>query len=808
MKSFFLNRCPLAAAAALWTGASLASDAGTAASDAFATLAAPAFASLPMYFEPNQGQSGSEARFLARGRGYTFGVMPWGARLALTRTQPVSANPRLAGAARPASTQETRVIEMRFVAAQPAPRMAGGGELPGRVNYFLGNDAAQWRTGVPLYQSVRLESVYPGVDVVFYGAHQQLEYDFVFAPQTDTAQAVVEFSGVDDLSIDGSGELILKVGGEEIRQHRPVLHQTILGKRRPVTGGYRQLGPRRVGFTVGEYDREHALIIDPVVNYATYFGGGGVDVGWQIVIDGTGAAYIAGETTSAELGATTGAFQTNYAGGTTNGGDAFVAKLNPEATGLEFLTYIGGRGNDGALAFALDATGNAYLTGYTDSTNYPTVNALNPKIGGKVDKVTRFPPADAFVTKLNTNGSQVLYSTYLGGESSDQGLGIAVDTNGNAVVVGYCDSTDFPTANPIQPAHGGTRDGFVTAFNAAGSAYLFSTFLGGTNTDLVVGVTLDPAGATLVCGYTFSTNFPVTNALQGQLGMSTNDLGLADAFLARLGGGGTQLVYSTYLGGEGSDYSYRVTADAAGNALLAGWGDSAAFPPTNTTVFLVATDGTNNTTTGLDVFVSKVSPDGALLNAVKFGGTGDDAAVDIELDPIGNVYVTGFTTSPQVPVVGASNAANQTNSGLNDAFIFALNEDFSALRYSLMFGGKVDDFGFGLDVDAAGNAYVVGRTASFDFPAVDGMQPAFAGGLCDAFVARVLQEPMLTTRFSGSNVILSWPAPAPGFKAQTRSDPASGAWLDLLPTPVLSNGVYTVTVPLAGEPAYFRLFRP
>jgi hypothetical protein len=323
-------------------------------------------------------------------------------------------------------------------------------------------------------------------------------------------------------------------------------------------------------------------------------------------------------------------------------------------------------------------------------------------------------------------------------------------------------------------------------------------------------VAVDAAGAVYVCGYTASTNFPVTNAFQTSLntGLPFSEAPFFDAFLVKLAPGGTQTVYSTFVGGEGHDFCYRMAADNAGNAFLAGWGNSAQFPPTNAFAFVVQTNVGTNVVLTTDAFVVSVGPAGSLLNAARYGGTGDDRAVDIRRDAAGNVFVAGFTTSPEVPILGATQPQNRMNAGFTDAFVFSLSPDLATLRYSLMLGGNVDDFAFGMDVEANGLAYVVGKTASLNFPTTGGLQPVFAGGVSDAFVARVLIDPPLTVRIAGSGVDVSWPAPAPGFRLQLSQQSPDGAWLDLLPQPTLTNGTYHLSLPSLEGPAYFRLIRP
>ncbi|PYJ03516.1 MAG: hypothetical protein DME25_12005, partial [Verrucomicrobia bacterium] len=421
--------------------------------------------------------------------------------------------------------------------------------------------------------------LYPGVDWVCYGNQRELEYDLVLAPGAEPGMICFRVNGADQLAIDAQGDLVVQLGDDQLRLLKPHVFQNFGGAQQEIAAAYRLKDQETVAFQVGNYDRRRPLVIDPILSYSSFLGGAGTDTAWDLALDGNGNIYVAGETLSTNLPATANAFQANYHGGFTNaGGDAFVAKFDNLASNLFYLTYLGGSGDDAAVGIAVDATGSAYLTGVTDSTNFPTKFAITnlDHIHGTPEFFTGLYPFDAFVTKLNTNGSALVYSTYLGGDTEDQATAIAVDTNGNAYVTGFTDSTNFPhTVNALQTTLGGASDAFVTRLTASGSNFVYSTYLGGTNDDHGEGIAVAPGGFAFITGFTASTNFPImlTNAFQASLA------GGRDAFAGTLGPLGTNFV-GTYFGGQGNDYGLRIVLDAAGNSYITGSQSGFGFPIT------------------------------------------------------------------------------------------------------------------------------------------------------------------------------------------------------------------------------------
>jgi hypothetical protein len=619
-------------------------------------LAAPAqvrerYGNLPLSFEANHGQSDAKVKFLSRGSGYSLFLTSTEAVLALSQSEADGNRTasRVARGAVRARHRKSAVVRMTLVNANPQSQAAGHDALPGKSNYFIGNDPAKWRTNISTYAKVKYEGVYPGVDLVYYGNQGQLEYDFVVAPGADPHFVTLAFEGAREVHIDARGELVLGVEGGEVRQHKPVIYQEVAGVKREVAGHYVMKGTRQVGFRVAAYDPSRPLIIDPVLVYSTYLGGSAEDSGSGIAVDAAGSAYVTGQTLSIDFPTTAGAPQTTRA----EGPDAFVTKLDSTGSGLVYSTYLGGSISDSAQSIAVDSAGSAIVTGATSSTDFPTTAgaAQTTHAGGELD---------AFVTKLDATGSGLVFSTYLGGSDGQSGRGIAVDGAGSAYVTGYTYSTDFPTTlGAAQTTNAGFADAFVTKLDATGSGLVFSTYLGGIEADVSFGIAVDFAGSAYVTGDTNSTDFPTTaGAAQPTFA------GATDAFVTKLDATGSGLVYSTYLGGSGDagDAGRDIAVDAAGSAYVSGVTSSTDFP---------TTAGAVQTTYGghfFDAFVTKLSSTGsALVYSTYLGGNFDDFLGDIAVDSAGSAYVTGSTDSTNFPTTAG--AVQTTTAGRSDALV-------------------------------------------------------------------------------------------------------------------------------------------
>ncbi len=715
-----------------------------------------AYGKLPLSFEANQGQTGSEVKFLSRGSGYSLFLTANEAVLSLkpSRDRKGAVAPArlqnkpgpLAAARGSDQAPESAVLRMKLAGANPSAQVAGVDELPGKSNYFLGNDPAKWRTNVPTYAKVKYAEVYPGIDLVYYGNQRQLEYDFVVAPGADPQSIRLSFAvsnpsrdsdGAVPLRIDAQGDLIARVGGDEIRLRKPVVYQEVNGERRPVSGGYVFQANNDIRFSLAAYDKTKPLVVDPVLVYATYLGGNDIDVGYGIAVDSSGNAYVTGQTLSTNFPPAN-PFRIANGGGY----DAFVTKLNVSGSALIYSTYLGGSAFDFGQGIAVDSSGNAYVTGETSSTNFPTANAIQTRFGGA--------NTDAFVAKLNAAGSALVYSTYLGGNGQDYGTGIAVDSSGNAYVTGETLSTDFPTANAFQASFGAGK-AFVTKFNAAGSALVYSTYLGGSSGDRGQGIAVDSSGNAFVTGWTRSTDFPTANSFQAR-----NGGGLGDVFVTKFNASGSALVYSTYLGGSGQDISEGIAVDSFGNACVTGYTESTDFPTAN--AFQARYGG------GGDGFVTEFNAAGSTpVYSTYLGGSGVDQGSGVAVDSSGSAYVTGPTSSTNFPT---ANAIQAVLSGSNDAFVMKLNAVGSALVYSTYLGGSGSDGGSGIAVDPSGNAYMTGSTGSTNFPTANAFRSAYGGGVQDAFVAKISDNTQLSNPVPAVSA-LSPPSAAAGGAAFT-----------------------------------------
>lgn len=669
-------------------------------------------ASPPLSFEVNRGQADPEVDFLSRGHGYSLLLSSGGLRLSLA-PQGVARN--VAG---------NSVLRMTLVAANPRPRTTRHEEMPEKVNYLLGNDPARWHTNIPTYAKVGYESVYPGVDLIYYGHREQLEYDFVVAPGRDPKVIALEFEGTTEL--DAAGSLVVRTAsGATVQLHKPFVYQETGDARREVGGAYALLGGGRVGFDVGRYDPSRPLVIDPVVSYSTYLGGTGGEAGRAIAVDKAGNAYVTGETTSTDLPGV-GSLRRVSGGGT----DVFIAKLSADGSRLLYTTYLGGSGADVGYSLTLDASGNIYVTGDTRSTDFPLVKPVQATLGGS---------ADVFVAKLTGDGSQLLYSTYLGGTAGERGLGIAVDASGSACVTGYTQSVDFPTVNALQKAFaGGNADAFVLKLNPAGSALTYSTYLGGGNDrpDIGTGIAADAAGNAYVTGFTNSVEFPTRNPLQPFVGPT-------DVFVTKLDPGGA-LVYSTHLGGKADDEAMAIAVDSSGSAYVTGHTESLDFPTTKgafrtSCVAVAVTIPIGNICSGGDAFISKLSADGSsLLYSTYVNGKQFEVGRGIAVDGNGNAYVTGITSSVDFPV--ASPLQKVYGGGDFDGFLVKVNPAGSALTYATYLGGGDTEAGYGVAVDAAGNVFITGSTGSRNFPLKRPLSSALRGS-SDAFILKIEQTP-------------------------------------------------------------------
>jgi len=701
------------------------------------------FGQLPMVFEPNQGQTDAPVKFLARGSNYGLFLTSNEAVLALHK-----------------SPQQVSVLRMALAGGNSNAELAGDRKLPGKSNYLIGNDPSKWHRNIPQYAEVRYHDVYPGVDLVYYGKQGKLEYDFEVAPNADPKQVGLQFPGIEKLTLDQQGELVIPTRDGQVRMQAPKIYQEVNGQQRPVSGHFALRAANQVGFEIGDYDRSRKLVIDPVLVYSTYLGGSGneacsiitqspfpVSRCPAIAVDAAASAYIAGATTSANFPLSATPYQ-----GTLNGtANLFVTKLDSTGSAIVFSTYIGGNGVDLPGAIVIDASFNVDIAGTTTSSNFPT------QLGYQSAPVSA--GGHAFVTQLSSAGSSLVYSTYLSGSGTETGTGIGIDYRSHVVyVTGATSSPDFPVfPNPgaFQTAPKATNQFFLTSIDtslAGNLSLLYSTYLGGSSPSTGVavggGLAVDINSTTPGVYITGGTNFsdmPAVNSFQPY--RAGDDVFLAKfTFFPKQVNTTPQLTYLTYLGGSGDDIGLGVTVDNSFIAYVTGSTTSTDFgtPLSNGTPAYQATNGG-----ATDAFVAKVQPCTTnctssstvqLLYFTYLGGSGTDVGTDIAVDGVQGARVTGYTNSSNLPVVNPLPTVGSALNGALDAFVARIDTtatSATASSYSVSYlGGSGNDGGTGIAVDPTANVYIAGETASANFPMLTPLQGALSG-TSDAFVTKV-----------------------------------------------------------------------
>jgi hypothetical protein len=661
-------------------------------------------------FEPNHGQADSRVAFVGRGAGYQVALAP---QEAIFRF-------------------EQAMVRMKFLGANSTVQWAGDGEFAGRSHYLRSARAGGSISNVPNFRRVASRDIYPGIDVLYYSRARQFAFDFVISPGANPDAIALAFEGA-DVDVDAEGGITLDTPGRDtLRVGRPTVFQVRGGQRVAVESRFQRHGKNTVRFSLGAYDRAEALVIDPIISYSTYLGGAGDDYARAVAVTPDGAAFATGSTESIDFLSAPG-----WAG--VGNSDVFVVKFARNGEVL-YTTFLGGGDMDRGEGIAVDATGAAFVTGATHSSDFPTLNAFQPDLGGD---------SDAFVAKLHPTGSSLAYSTFLGGSGFDAARGAALDAQGNVVTMGQTLSEDFPMMNARQPWHFGGVEAFVTKVDATGSGLVFSTFHGGSGNDLPFfhqgvticgtpvdapgwGVAIDAFGFIHVAGTTESTDFPLANALQTE-----HKGGLRDAFVSKFYPDGRALIYSTYIGGTGGDSARGLAVDPYGNAYLAGGTKSNDFP--------ITPSAFSNTIVGdYDAFVVKLVPNGSRLAYSTFiGGTDGEGGNGIAVDLFGNVTVVGHTQSADYPVV---DGIGPPSPGGTNLFLTKMNTTGSAVLYSSHLGGNGDEqpcgLNMGIAVDRIGSAYIASGTASPDFPVSAAAQPVLAGGF-DGFLTKVRTEPSI-----------------------------------------------------------------
>ena len=667
-----------------------------------AALISPHSVAPDAYFEANRGQADLSVAFVARGPGYAALLQRNGSAVYRFPAGPLS---------------------IEFPGGHAPTAVAGEQPLASVTNYYRGSDPGEWHPGIPHFECVRFSGIYPGIDLVWRAQGPDLEYEFLAGAGADPSLIRIRFTGASRVSVDGQGNLILETPTGSIRHRRPMAWQEIAGRRQNVEVALRLEG-NSAGFQLGPYDRHWPLRIDPVMAYSTYVGGAGYDAGYAITVDGSGGVYmtgttsstgfpaqgssvnsnwdafvmkfsesgallyttvlasnantsgqaiavdssenvyIAGTTEATNFPATPGAWQTVFGGVA----DAFAAKLN--ATGqLVYASYLGGPGQETGTGIAIDSSGNAYISGYTSSGFPTTPGAAQTLYGGGF--------SDAFLVKLNSLGSTAVYSTLLGGTSTDTAEAVVVDTAGHACIAGYSDSVNLAVIGAVQPFPGGEGDALIACLSADGTAWTMVSYLGGSNLDQAFALAIDESGNLYVAGTSYSSDFPITAGV-----FQPSNAGSYDAFIAKLSPGGASLLYATYLGGNGSDAATAVAVGSTGDVWIGGYTESTNFPLSS--AWQSVAGGS------FDGFVAQLSPDATQLPTASYlGGSGDDRVLGIALDPnTGLVLTTGTTLSSNFPVTPGA-MQDVAPAGMN-AFL----ANISPAAYSI--SGQVTTQGAGL----------------------------------------------------------------------------------------------------------------
>jgi hypothetical protein len=736
------------------------------------------YGNLPLSFEANQGQSDRNVKFLSRGNGYSLFLTAQEAVLALRK--PAASIPRTRaarmtrlglspldlatsssgghaeedGSGQPATTSVTDIVRMQLAGANVHVQPVGTDRLSGTASFFIGNDSSKWHSAVPTFAKVRYEGVYPGIDLVYYGNQRQLEYDFVVAPGASAKAIRLHFAGAKELKLDRSGNLEILAPDGEIAFHKPVIYQTFNGVHRQVAGSFRLLGDNSVGFAPGAYDHSAPLVIDPTLVYSTFLGGSHQDYVVAIAVDAAGAVYVTGLTWSQNFPLTPGAYEAvNEASSTNSVSTAFVSKLNASGTALDYSTYIGGDAiantqfgqGDYGHAIAVDASGDAYIAGWTYSSNFPTTTGAYQT----VNKAAANSAATGFVTKLNSSGTALVYSTYVGGSSYDEPLSLALDAGGDVFISGSTQSSDYPTTSgAFQTVNKSYSQGawnmFVTKLNPTGSGLAYSTYLGGSGeleSDIdglyvILGVAVDASGNAYVAGHSRSTDYPVTASTACQAANNAAANGGTNITFTELNPTGTALVYSTYLGGNSStgDFSEGIVLDSANNAYITGYTYSTDFPVTTGAYQTTNKGAASGGATG---FAAKINPaktgSASLVYSTYLGGSGGDNPFLAAVDSSGDLYIPGTTSSNDFPIT--SNAYQSTRTG-NNAFLAELNPAGSSLLYSTFFGGSGTDGAYQVALGSNSAVYLGGYTSSSNFPITkDAFETTYNSAINTAFVA-------------------------------------------------------------------------
>jgi Beta-propeller repeat/Abnormal spindle-like microcephaly-assoc'd, ASPM-SPD-2-Hydin len=688
--------------------------------------------SSPILFEPNRGQTDARVKFLARGKGYKAFLTSGAMVLSLRPSQAEKAQP-----AADSQPLASTTLQFKLLGAARNPAIVAEDLQPGKINYFIGRDPAKWHTSVPTYSRIRYKNVYPGIDLVYYGSHQQLEYDFAISPGANPGQIQFELTGATQTTLDAEGNLVLQTGAGELHFQSPVIYQESDGVRVPVSGTYVMNESTHITFQVAQYDTSKPLVIDPVLVYSTYLGGSGDDEPSGIAVDNAGSVYVAGYTDSTDFPL---AAPGSLPAGNTH---VFVAKLDPTGSNLVYADYIGGNNEDYGYALVLDKANEVYVTGSTASSDFPVVNPYQGTYPGSFN---------GFLTQISADGSSLLYSTYLGGNGSDLPASIAIDNLGRVLIAGNTSSTNFPVANAYQataePNQGGLfgNYGFLTKFSPDGSSLAYSTyFAGNTNVAYNCGgtpcwtspfsainsIAVDANGDAYAAGVTNTYNFPTTQSAYLATD-STQQTNPTVGFVSKFSNSGA-LDYSTYFYESSAALTEvdAIAVDGSGSAYVTGIAFSdGTFPVTSTTICNPAVSQF-----ACDyAFVTKFDPTGSTLAYSTFLGPNNNATPRaIALDSNENAYVLSSTSSTSFGIV---NGIEPYSNG-SDLLLVEIDPLASTQLFATYLGASADEFAAGIALDSNGNIYIAGSTDSTDLPTTQGSFQNLLAGSTDAFVMKI-----------------------------------------------------------------------
>ncbi len=672
--------------------------------------------SAPLVFEKNIGQFDAEVQFLSRSTsGTTYYFTERGVTILLSKTTNQESVPGEEFSVSEKAITNSHSLKISFVGANVHPSITPEEQTVSKVNYFKGKDPAKWKTGVSNYQRIRYHNIYNGIDLVYYGNGKQLEYDFVVHPGADPNVIRVHYEGSEEaLALLENGSVAIRTSLGLMHEKKPYVYQ-MKEKKSEVVASWKQINETDLQFSLGEYDKTQTLYIDPVI-FSTFIGGNDFDVAGVARFDSSGNMYFAGSTHSGNFPATPGVIDETYGGG---GGDWFLLKLSADGSTALFCTFIGGSGYDYGYDVQVDKNGDLYVTGLTQSSEFPTSSGAYDETYNGSD--------DVAVIKLSPDGEAILYSTFIGGSGSDKAFRLAIDELGSAYVTGYA-QTGFPiTPGVVQSTNNGGYDAFVAKLSPSGSQLEFSTYLGGSG-DMDTGnrVLLDSDHNIYIGGYLNSPDFPTTSGAYQQ----SYQGGTFDAFVTKLNPTATEYIFSTYLGGNNEEYLYDITFDANRNVYITGSTKSSNFPTTPGCY-----DTTHNGTGTEDGFITKLNPSASnVIFSTFVGGSNNDEAIISVLDSNGDIVFSGVSTSIDFPTTDG--AYDRTHNGNWDIVMGKLSADGSSLLYGTFIGGWSTDYGWWMNKDQKGDFIISGRTSSSNFPTTIGAFDQTYNGGADILVLK------------------------------------------------------------------------